>query len=275
MRCLHPALCVIGISLFAWGTASAQARMLDITTVERAPGTLAHECHVGRGTHVRDEVSLPIAATTRALANDMPIGIEASAEGVGAVAATASESVGFQRIRAMGSALEAIVAQAATRSRTFRQLVQDINRTDGIVYLEHGRCGHGVRACLLAVLKAGGSRIVRVRVAANNTDWDLMGSVGHELQHAVEVLREPAITNTAAMTVYYRREGYRVGSVFETTAAVRAGNDVRAEVRSPQHARPAARYQPASMRAFERADLCFRLNERGFASPSGFAGLRR
>jgi len=58
-----------------------------------------------------------------------------------------------------------------------------------------------------------------------------MGSIGHELQHAVEVLSSPVVTNTRALYLFCQRNGIRAGSVFETAAAVRAGNAVRAEVR--------------------------------------------
>jgi hypothetical protein len=135
------------------------------------------------------------------------------------------------RLRAVGPTLAAIVTDATARSATFRQLAHAISLTDGIVYVEDGDCGHDVRACLAAVTTAGANRIVRVRVDADSADWNLMGSIGHELQHAVEVLGSPMVTNTKALFVFYQRYGIRSGSVFETAAAVRAGNDVRAEVR--------------------------------------------
>jgi hypothetical protein len=135
------------------------------------------------------------------------------------------------RLRAVDSRLAAIVKEASARSSSFRQLAQAINQTDGIVYVEHGRCGHGVRACLVAVSAAGANRIVRVRVNANDADWNLMGSIGHELQHAIEVLSNSKVTDTSALYFFYERNGTRRGNTFETAAAIRAGNDVRAEVR--------------------------------------------
>jgi hypothetical protein len=57
-----------------------------------------------------------------------------------------------------------------------------------------------------------------------------MGSIGHELQHAVEVLSTPDVTDTATMYRFYEREGRRVFGGFETEAAIRAGQNVRAEL---------------------------------------------
>jgi hypothetical protein len=211
MRPLHPPLFVAGVWLFSWGVASAQVPAIDATAGQE-DGTVARAWHAMLETRVADEIRMAIVVAT------MP--------------ASATDRPRVPRLRTLDDALGAIVIQAIARSTTFRQLVQDISRTDGIVYVEHGRCGHGVRACLLAVTSTGANRIVRVRIAAKKADWDLMGSVGHELQHAVEVLSNPAITSTAAMNMYYRREGLSLGGVFETAAAVKAGNDVRAEVRS-------------------------------------------
>ena len=73
----------------------------------------------------------------------------------------ASSCPAVARLRAGDSRLAAIVTEASVRSRSFRQLAQAIDQTDGIVYVEHGRCGHGVRACLAAVSAAGANRIVR------------------------------------------------------------------------------------------------------------------
>ena len=175
MRFLTPLL-LLGMFLFSWGTASAQAPVID---------------------------------------------------GVG----DAQDLKSFLRLRSVGGTLAAVMTEATVRSATFRQLAHAISHTDGIVYVEDGDCGHGVRACLATVTTAGANRIVRVRVDANTADWNLMGSIGHELQHAVEVLSSPIVTNTRALYLFYQRNAIRVGSVFETAAAVRAGNNVRAEVR--------------------------------------------
>lgn len=97
----------------------------------------------------------------------------------------------------------------------------------------------------------------------------MMGSVGHELQHAVEVLGNPAITSTIAMHLFYLRKGHRVGDVFETAAAIRAGNDVRAEVRSPRHnAHSLAGYREVSPRELSRGDRCPHMTDGGVASAS-------
>jgi hypothetical protein len=43
----------------------------------------------------------------------------------------------------------------------------------------------------VAVTKAGANRMLRVKVDTRKADWDLMGSIGHELRHTIEVLNNP------------------------------------------------------------------------------------
>ena len=114
---------------------------------------------------------------------------------------------------------------------TFRGLVDRIGITDGIVYVAEGQCGHGVRACLLITMTLmGPNRVLRILVDPQRVDRDLMGSMGHELQHALEVLSHRSIRSGSAMTLLYNKEGYKYGRRFETDAAVSAGDAVRAEL---------------------------------------------
>jgi hypothetical protein len=136
------------------------------------------------------------------------------------------------RVRSSSPAIAGLMRKAAEQSATFRGLVQVIDASDGIVYVESGACGHGVRACLMGVTAAGENRILWIKVDTRKQDSDLMGSIGHELRHAVEVLGAPTVTSNAAMYFFYERIGRRgTNSSFETEAAVEAGHAVRSEVR--------------------------------------------
>jgi hypothetical protein len=138
----------------------------------------------------------------------------------------------FGRVRGTTAMLATLIQEATGRSTTFRGLIETINASDGIVYVHEGDCGHGVRACLAAVNAAGPNRILQVKVDTRKADWDLMGSIGHELRHAVEVLGDRTVTSSAAMHLFYLRTGRRgTRSSFETEAAVEAGHAVRSEVR--------------------------------------------
>jgi hypothetical protein len=137
------------------------------------------------------------------------------------------------RVRGVSSRIVAIVNDAIPRSKTFRALVDQINRTDGMVYVAEGDCGSGVRACLLLTMTLmGPHRLLRILVDPRATDRDLMASIGHELQHALEVLDHRWVRNSSAMILLYKKICNDCGRrFFETNAAVRVGTAVRDELR--------------------------------------------
>ena len=134
-------------------------------------------------------------------------------------------------VRSTDLALVALIAQAGRESPTFRGMTETIRAGNGIVYVQPGRCGHGVRSCLVNVVDAGERRILWVKVDTNKQERDLMGSIGHELRHAIEVLGDPAVRSNIAMFHFYMRQSVASpGGAFETQAAVVAGDAVRTEI---------------------------------------------
>ena len=148
------------------------------------------------------------------------------------VAAVGSTHAGDSRVRTDNPAIAAVIQDGIRRSATFRRLVEAIDASDGIVWLEEGRCSPSVRACLaFSVKQAGPNRLLRVVVDVRRPDWDLMGSIGHELYHAIEVLSEPWVKSNGAMYLFYKSVGVPSGDRFETPAARQAGDAVRREAR--------------------------------------------
>jgi hypothetical protein len=137
------------------------------------------------------------------------------------------------RVRPGNAAIAALVHQAGEASPTFRRLVERIDAGDGLVVIREGRCKHGRRACLVTVTMAGTTRVLWITLDTRDTAPVLMGLIGHELQHALEVLAEPGVTTAIAMFAFYNRaaDTQRGGPVFETQAAITAGETVLAEVR--------------------------------------------
>lgn len=152
---------------------------------------------------------------------------------------SAAETTGFgvdpnAHVRPTTAALASLVAVAMEESATFRQIVRTIEDSDAYVYVVEGDCGHGVRACFSGVTIAGPRRVMRVTVAldGDRRDWDLMGSIGHELRHTIEAIQDPTVRSNEAQFFLYERIGFRGTSKSrETTAAVETGNTVRAEIR--------------------------------------------
>jgi hypothetical protein len=128
------------------------------------------------------------------------------------------------RVRSHNPIIVSLIRQAAERSKTFRGLIETINTSKGIVYVDEGPCGrHSVKSCVEAVTRAAAHRILWVKVDTHNVDRELMGLIGHELYHATEILGDPTVVDTASMYFLYERIGrQRTRTAFETQAAVKA-----------------------------------------------------
>ena len=145
-----------------------------------------------------------------------------------------AESHDLTRLRSGNPAIASLIADADSESTTFRKLVEELARTDGLVYVETGRCGHGVRACVPhSMALAGRFRLLHILLDPHDLQSvpseRLAGLIAHELRHALELLSDPAVTNDAAMFMFYRRDAPPHGA-FETAAATLVGDQVSREL---------------------------------------------
>lgn len=143
-------------------------------------------------------------------------------------------SVGDPHIRSASRAIKAAIDYGIQSSQAFRDLVVIIRSSDSTVYFVEGDCGKKRHACFVAVTTAGQHRLlwlkIDLQIASN--ERDLIGSIGHELRHAVEVINEPSVRSTDEKFFLYTRIGFHArGGGFETMAAIDAGNLIREEVR--------------------------------------------
>jgi len=128
--------------------------------------------------------------------------------------------------------LATLIREGIARSTTFRRLVDAIQSTDGVVYVEQGRCGHGVRVCLaLSMTVAGPHRVLRMVVEDLHPEAEAIRAIAHELYHALEILGQPTITTSEGIYLFFKQYGSWRGDAFETEAAVEAGNAVSRELR--------------------------------------------
>jgi hypothetical protein len=149
-----------------------------------------------------------------------------------------TDEVRIRRVRSEDPTITALIAQASEWSATFLAFLDMIDRSDGLVYIERGRCRHGGAACMALTVKlAGPNRMLRIVIDQRRADCDLdlMASIGHELWHAIEVLREPSLRSYAHLYHFFSRAGRhteRAGSfgAWETPGAMKAGFTVREEL---------------------------------------------
>jgi hypothetical protein len=150
------------------------------------------------------------------------------------------------RVRTESRGIATVIEEASSRSATFRELLGTINRSDGLVYIEEGECPQHVPACMIhAVQLAGPSRVLHVKLdprrnklSANPTDPELIGTLGHELQHVIEVLRQPELRRDVDLANFFSREGTHSSErAIETEGAVHIGIQIAEEVKRSQRTR--------------------------------------
>ena len=136
-------------------------------------------------------------------------------------------------LRSSSPVINAAVQSAIEQSATFRGMVADINESDSYVFVNEGDCRHGVRACFVSVRSSGAYRFLFILIDPRKRDGELMASIGHELRHTIEVIREPSIRTDTDKYFFYEQVGmHLVGGERETLAARDAGNAVRSEITS-------------------------------------------
>ena len=153
--------------------------------------------------------------------------------------AAAGDEPTIARVRSTDPSLAALIDRAATQSTTFQGLIATIQRSNGMVQIEAGPCRHGVRACLLMWLEiAASNRFLRIYIDRRHgdSDVDVMASMGHELQHAVEALSEPGVTSSVRLYNFFGRLAPTYNTRFETKAGIYVGNLVREELRVRERA---------------------------------------
>jgi hypothetical protein len=147
----------------------------------------------------------------------------------------------MSRVRSSDRSIVDLIEQATKHSPTLTRLVATVEASNGIVYVEPGVCPQGLPACLnLWMLTSGSTRYMRIVLDRRRLDSDLtlMGAVGHELQHAIEVLSDRSVTDSDKMFFFYRRYAPTRRDRFETQAAIKAGDAVEHELRNWRAARP-------------------------------------
>jgi hypothetical protein len=113
--------------------------------------------------------------------------------------------------------------------------VAALDRSDVVVYVVCGRLPPQLSGQLTFVSTAGGRRYVLVRLRWDQGQHARIATLGHELQHALEIAEHPEIVDAVTMARAFRRFGFermtQRGESFDSAAAVEAGERVWKDVR--------------------------------------------
>ena len=148
-----------------------------------------------------------------------------------------------RHIRTTDPRLLRLLREGVRASDTFRRLVERLNRSDVVVYLDCGGGRSSADGRLSFVSAVGGYRYVHVRVARLASADVQIALIGHELQHAVEIADAPGVVDSLSLAREYQRIGFlspRItpGMSFDSDAAVAAGNRVLRELTGKESRQP-------------------------------------
>ena len=129
--------------------------------------------------------------------------------------------------------IDALIAYGTRESSSFRALVDSLDASDLLVFVESSRRLEGHLAGKLRFV----STIARFRVVSIVIDGTLsparrVAALAHELQHACEVAADSEVRSEAALGRLYGRIGRhrRASDVYETERAIQVGQQVLKEV---------------------------------------------
>jgi hypothetical protein len=150
-------------------------------------------------------------------------------------------------VRAADPRVAAALKKGLERSPSFRAIVDRVNELDVIVYAETQPLLRGkLSGTMRWVTATKEFRYVRVSLNPDLNAWQLIASLGHELQHVIEVGEASSIVSERTMSDYYRvagEERHLRSDKWDTEAAQRAGEIVRREVAESHNTRVAQSIQ--------------------------------
>jgi hypothetical protein len=142
---------------------------------------------------------------------------------------------GGPRLRPMDARLTQLLRDGAARSTTFKALVDRIEASNVIVYAAFNPLMKpSLSGTLTWMTRAGGYRYVRASISTDLTTDQMIATLAHELQHAVEVIQDETVIDENSLVAMYRKIGqqssFAAPSRWETEAAQQTGFQVRREL---------------------------------------------
>jgi hypothetical protein len=171
---------------------------------------------------------------------------------LGATSASADTSRPFThddpllRVRPTTEFGRKVIDAGVTRSATFRSLVQRLEQSNVIVYVQlRPNMPTDIGGLLEFMGRGGTDRYLRVTLSSVHHLNVLVALLGHELQHAAEVADAPDVLTASHFAALYRRIGVPSGpGRYDSTAARAAGQTVQAELRGRPTDSRLARHSP-------------------------------
>jgi hypothetical protein len=124
----------------------------------------------------------------------------------------AAQSSPYRHVRGTEAWIDTLVAKGIAESPTFKCLVATLDQSDVIVHIQRilarggGIHRGGLRGLLSHQIRTHGNyRYLRIGVTWQGNQSRLIGTIAHELQHAIEVARVPEVRTPEDMKNLFTR----------------------------------------------------------------------
>jgi hypothetical protein len=135
-------------------------------------------------------------------------------------------------VRALQKDANQVIAEGMEGSATFRRLVNRLERSNVIVYVDlRPDMRDSIGGSLRFLGRSATHRFLRVQINRADSKIWRVALLGHELQHAVEVADAEDVMSAEDLRGLYRRIGVRMGvDAYDSVAARETGLAVRDEI---------------------------------------------
>jgi hypothetical protein len=140
------------------------------------------------------------------------------------------------RVRPLQKSAAAVLKNAVHRSPTITAMIDRIEQSDVIVYINVAPYLPREPAQTTMVSATKVCRYLMVTLDARTGMHELVALLGHELQHVIEIVDAPDVRDNLGMRTHFRRIGIdpTAGDRFETEAARQVTVEIRQELRDPK-----------------------------------------
>lgn len=149
--------------------------------------------------------------------------------------AAQTETTAMPHLRPLDAKAGMAIETGVRRSPTFEALVEELERSDVVVYMyTTPHLSRHVSGGLSFVGVSATTRFVKIALDLDLTPDQTVYILAHELQHALEVARAVHVRTQSEFDALYRHLGMRGALVhtFETTEARLMGQQVRRELQA-------------------------------------------
>jgi len=146
-------------------------------------------------------------------------------------AVLSAQDAPVHHVRASDAKVAALLNAGMSHSTTFREIVDTLDRSDVVVYVESKTDRQALGGYLKhSVVAAGEYRYLQIAIEARGSERRLVSLLAHELQHAVEVSQHKDVRDARAMEQLFNSLAIKFGCDGSTCTETQAAKDVEATV---------------------------------------------